>query len=80
VVNAVSPNPLRQADFARVLGRVLSRPAVLPTPAFAMRLAFGEMAEELLLAGARVAPGRLKERGFAWRSPELEGALHLELG
>lgn len=80
VVNAVSPNPLRQADFARVLGRVLSRPAVLPTPAFAMRLAFGEMAEELLLAGARVAPGRLSERGFVWRSPELEGALRLELG
>jgi NAD dependent epimerase/dehydratase family enzyme len=53
---------------------------VLPTPAFAMRLAFGEMAEELLLAGARVVPGRLNERGFVWRSPELEGALHLELG
>src|SRR5205085_6860526 len=52
-INGVSPNPLRQSDFARVLGRVLKRPAWMPTPAFALRLILGEMARELLIFSQR---------------------------
>jgi uncharacterized protein (TIGR01777 family) len=78
-VNATSPNPATNAEFARVLGRILSRPAFLPVPAFALRLAFGEMADELLLQGARVVPSRLRESGFTFRYPTLEGALRAAL-
>lgn len=74
-VNAVSPRPVTNREFARTLGRVLGRPAVLPAPAFAVRLVLGEMADELLLASTRVAPDRLLLSGYAFRYPELEGAL-----
>lgn len=74
-VNAVGPEPVRNADFARTLGRVLHRPAVLPVPAFALRLAFGEMADEAILASARVVPGVLQESGFQFKHPTLEPAL-----
>ena len=60
-VNAVAPNPATNLEFTKTLGKVLSRPTLFPMPAFAARLAFGEMAEALLLAGARVEPGRLAE-------------------
>jgi uncharacterized protein (TIGR01777 family) len=79
-VNAVSPAPVSNAEFARVLGRVLSRPAIFPTPAFAMRLAFGEMADALLLASQRVVPRRLQASGYRFRYPELAGALRHLLG
>lgn len=79
-VNLVSPQPVRQREFARVLGRVLHRPAVLPAPAFALRLMMGEMADELVLASARVLPGRLSRAGFAFRHPDLAGALAAALG
>jgi NAD dependent epimerase/dehydratase family enzyme len=79
-VNAVAPAPVRNATFARELGRVLRRPAVLPTPAFVLRLALGEMADELLLASSRIEPRRLEESGFRFLHPELEGALRFELG
>ena len=72
--NLTAPNPVSQADFARALGRLLHRPAVLPTPAFALRLAVGEMAE-VLLAGQRAVPRRLLEIGFSFDHPELVGAL-----
>ena len=74
-VNIVSPNPATNAEFTRTLGRVLGRPAFLPMPAFAARLAFGEMADALLLSSQRVAPDRLVASGYAFRYPALEQAL-----
>jgi uncharacterized protein (TIGR01777 family) len=79
-VNATSPFPATNAEFTRVLARVLSRPALLPAPASILRLAFGEMADALLLSGARVAPMRLLESGFTFRYPQLEPALKAVLG
>src|SRR6185369_7876161 len=58
-VNGVAPNPVTNAEFTKTLGRVLGRPTILPMPAFAARIAFGEMADELLLGGQRVLPKRL---------------------
>lgn len=78
--NVVAPGIVRQADFARALGHALHRPAVLPTPAFALRLAFGGMADEALLASARVVPKRLLAEGYGFRYPELAGALASVLG
>jgi uncharacterized protein (TIGR01777 family) len=72
--NLTAPNPLRNADFARALGRVLRRPASLPTPAFALRLLFGEMAS-VLLGGQRALPKRLLDLGFSFRFPEAESAM-----
>ena len=74
-VNATAPNPVRNRDFARTLGRVLRRPAVLPLPSRALRFALGEMAEELLLGGQCILPKRAQELGYRFRHPELEGAL-----
>ncbi len=74
-VNAVSPFPVPQAEFARALGRVLHRPAVLPAPAWGLRLLFPGMADELLLSSTRVVPARLREAGFAHRHSVLEDAL-----
>ena len=79
-VNAVAPSPVTNAEFTRALARVLRRPAVAPLPAFAARLAFGEMADALLLAGQRVLPARLQASGYAFRFPDLEGALVHLLG
>jgi uncharacterized protein (TIGR01777 family) len=79
-VNAVAPHPVTNATFTRTLGRVLGRPAFLTIPAAALRLALGEMAEALLLGGAPVEPSRLRESGYAFRFPELEGALRYLLG
>ncbi len=78
--NVVAPEPVRQADFMRVLGAVLRRPAFLPAPAFALRLAFGEMADAALLASVRVAPTRLQNHGFRFRDPGLEACLRAQLG
>ncbi len=72
--NLSSPHPVTNAQFARVLGRVLGRPALIPTPAFALKLVFGEMGS-VLLKGQRVVPRRLLEMGFSFRFPELEPAL-----
>jgi uncharacterized protein (TIGR01777 family) len=74
-VNCVSPAPVTNAEFTRVLARALSRPALLPLPAFAARLILGEMADELLLASVRVEPRRLIESGYPFRYPELAAAL-----
>jgi hypothetical protein len=68
------------AEFTRTLARVLSRPAIAPMPAFAARLAFGEVADALLLASQRVMPKRLQSAGYRFRYPELEGALRHLLG
>lgn len=74
-VNLVSPAPVTNREFARVLGKVLRRPALLPLPAFAARLAMGEMADESILASTRVHPKRLLESGFHFAHPDLEMAL-----
>ncbi len=74
-INAVSPHPVRNRDFARALGAALRRPAVLPAPAPAIRLLFGEMGRELLLSSARVLPRRLEALGFRFRHDDIEGAL-----
>jgi uncharacterized protein len=79
-VNAVAPRPVTNAEFTKTLGRVLSRPTVAPMPAFAARLAFGEMADELLLSGQRVVPRRLLESGYRFRHEDLETALRHVLG
>ncbi len=79
-VNAVAPRPVTNAEYTRTLARVLSRPAIAPMPAFAARLAFGEMADALLLASQRVMPTRLQASGYKFRYPELEGALRHLLG
>jgi uncharacterized protein len=77
--NAVSPYPLRNADFGKELGAVLHRPAILRTPAWALKLAFGEMAEALLLTSQRVTPERLKETEFRFQHEHLPTALEEEL-
>ena len=74
-VNAVAPNPVTNMEFTRALGKVLSRPTVLPIPAFAIKLMFGEMGETLLLQGARVLPEKLKNVGFEFGFTDLEKAL-----
>lgn len=74
-VNFVSPNPVTNAEFTRVLARVLGRPAIFAVPAPAARLLLGEMADEMLLAGARVVPRKLLDSGYRFLHPELEAAL-----
>jgi len=75
-VNFVAPNPVRNAEFTKVLASVLGRPAFFPVPEFAVRLAFGKMAaEELLLASQWVEPGKLRSSGYEFRFPELKAAL-----
>jgi hypothetical protein len=73
--NAAAPNPVTNLVFTKTLGRVLGRPAIFPMPAFGVRLAFGEMGKELLLASTRLEPARLLNAGYLFRFPELEGAL-----
>lgn len=79
-VNAVSPSPVTNREFTRVLGRVLRRPTILPLPSFAAKLALGEMADELLLSSAKVSAKKLVDSGYVFRQPELEGALRHVLG
>lgn len=74
-VNVASPNPMTNAEYTKILGDVLNRPTFLPAPAPALRLALGEVADELLLASARVEPAKLRDTGYEFRYPELEGAL-----
>ena len=74
-VNVTAPEPARNRDFTRLLGRVLSRPAILPVPSMALRLVFGEMADATLLSSAYVIPRRLQASGFRFGHPDLESAL-----
>jgi uncharacterized protein len=78
-VNLAAPNPVTNAELSRTLGRVLNRPAVLPVPAFALKLLYGEMAQ-IVLTGQRVVPSRLKQLGYEFRHPDLEAALRDVLG
>jgi len=74
-VNLVAPNAVRNSEFAQVLASVLGRPALLPVPAFAARLALGEMAQELMLSSQRVEPSKLRASGYEFRFCELRAAL-----
>jgi uncharacterized protein (TIGR01777 family) len=78
-LNVTAPNPVTNGEFARTLGRVLHRPAFFPAPAFAVRLALGEMAD-VALTGQRVLPGKASSLGFAFRHPLLEPALRAIYG
>jgi len=79
-VNATAPQPVTNAEFTRVLGRVLHRPAFLPAPAFALRLALGEMADALLLSGQRAVPAHAERLGYRFSYTNLETALAQILG
>ena len=78
-VNFCSPNPVRNEDLARALGKALSRPSFFRTPAFLLRLFLGEFGS-MVLKGQRVIPAKLIKAGFAFQYPELEGALHEVVG
>lgn len=79
-VNAVAPEAVTNRDYTHTLGKVLRRPTLIPVPGFGLRLAFGQLADELLLASIRVKPCKLEETGYNFRYPELEGALRHLLG
>ena len=74
-VNAVAPNPVTNAEFTRILASVLNRPAIFPIPAFAVRMIFGEMGEELFLGSQRVEPTKLAASGYQFQHPDLKNAL-----
>jgi len=79
VLNTTAPEPVRQRDFARAMGRVLRRPAVAPAPAFILKLVLGGFAAELL-SSKRVVPAATMASGYSYRYPELAGALEAVLG
>ncbi len=79
-VNTVSPNPVTNREFTKALGRVLKRPTIVRVPRMALRAAFGEMADEALLASDRALPTRLINTGFEFDLPDLEPALRHVLG
>ena len=74
-VNATSPSPVTNAEFSSALGRALKRPSLLPAPAFALRIALGEMADALLLSGQRALPVRATDLGFSYRYSNIDEAL-----
>ena len=74
-VNVVAPQPVTNLEFTHALGRALHRPALMPVPALALKLAFGEMAEATILASQRAFPARLNALGFPFILPELDAAL-----
>ncbi|MGB9178578.1 MAG: TIGR01777 family oxidoreductase [Pyrinomonadaceae bacterium] len=78
-VNVVAPSPVTNQEFTKAMGEALSRPTFFPVPAFAARLAFGEMADALLLSSIRVEPARLKEAGYVFKYPQLEESLQHNL-
>ena len=74
-VNGVAPEPVTIAEFTAALGRVLGRPTALGVPAFLLKMTFGQMADELMLAGQRVSPVRALEAGYHFEFPLLAQAL-----
>ena len=78
-VNAVTPSPVTNAELTKTLGRVLGRPTLMPVPAFALRLALGEMADALLLSSQRVLPEKLQRLRYPFVEQRLERALHTVL-
>ena len=78
--NLTAPEPVRNRELTAVLGEVLHRPAIIPAPAFGLRLLMGEMADEMLLASQRVVPGRALEEGFRFEHADLEESLRDAVG
>jgi NAD dependent epimerase/dehydratase family enzyme len=78
-VNLTAPQPVVHAEFTRTMGKVLGRPTLVPLPAFAVKLLFGEMGDELLLTGQKALPRKLLASGFQFAHPDLESALRWEL-
>src|ERR1700676_742017 len=78
-VNMVAPKPVKNVEFVKTLGSVLSRPAILPMPAFAVKLAFGEMGKTVLLASQRVEPSQLVTSGYPFRFTDLRASLENNL-
>jgi len=74
-LNATAPTPVRNAEFARALGRAMHRPAFMPAPGFALKLLLGEMAEGLLLSGQRAVPAKAQRHGYSFAFPDLDHAL-----
>ncbi len=74
-LNIVSPQPLQNAEFTKVLAKAMHRPALFPAPAFALRLALGEMADALLISSQRVAPQKLQQLGYRFLHADLTSAL-----
>ena len=74
-INATAPDPVTNREFARALGRAIRRPRLVPAPAFALKAMFGEMAEPLLLTGARVVPAKAQAHGYHFRYPEIDIAM-----
>lgn len=74
-VNICSPNPVTNRDFTRALAAVVKRPAFMPVPAFALRILYGEMADEALLSSTRAIPSRLQQSGFQFHHPDIDSAL-----
>jgi len=79
-LNVISPRPVQNTDFTKALAHALHRPALFPAPAFALRLALGEMADALLLSSQRAMPRKLEQLGYHFLYPDLAGALHAALG
>jgi uncharacterized protein len=75
----VAPHPVTNSDVTRALGHALHRPALLRVPAFALRLAIGQMAQDTILGSQRVLPARLSAAGFNFEYPEIEAALEAVL-
>ncbi len=78
-INVVSPQPVRNAEFTAALARALHRPALFPAPAFALRLALGEMADALLLPSQRVVPQQLERLGYRFAQEDVGSALNVSL-
>ena len=78
-INVAAPEPVTNRELSRALGRVLRRPAFMPVPGFALRVLYGEMAT-IVTTGVRMMPKRLRELGYGWRQPDLEGALRAATG
>jgi uncharacterized protein (TIGR01777 family) len=74
-INVISPQPVQNAKFTKTLASAMHRPAIFPAPAFALRLALGEMADALLLSSQRVLPKRLQKLGYNFQHPDLAAAL-----
>ena len=74
-INGTAPNPVTNKQFSKTLGKVLKRPAIFPMPAFVVKLLFGQMGEELLLAGQRIVPNKITQAGYEFVYPKLEDAL-----
>lgn len=78
-VNVTSPQPVTNAEFTKAFGKAIKRPAIFPVPAFGARLLFGEMADAILLEGAKVMPKKLLEAGYDFRYPDIDSALAVSL-